>query len=135
MKKPKFWLKTIGIITLVAVIGFSMAACGDDNDDNGGGGGGSGGGGSGWSDWKTAQSDRLDSQTSGITIHASISGNIASSIEVEVEGLSTPLIVVNGYSRDVITAYDPAAKNPVKLRYKPSSAKCTISGSSVYFSD
>jgi len=29
-----------GIIALVAVIGFSMAACGGDEDDNGGGGGG-----------------------------------------------------------------------------------------------
>ena len=40
MKKT---LKLFGIIALVAVIGFSMAACGGD-DDNGGGGGGGGGG-------------------------------------------------------------------------------------------
>jgi len=32
--------KLIGIIALVAVIGFSFTACGDDDDDNGGGGGG-----------------------------------------------------------------------------------------------
>jgi len=38
MKKT---IKLIGIIALVAVIGFSMAACGD--DDNGGGSGGGGG--------------------------------------------------------------------------------------------
>ncbi|MDR0301394.1 MAG: hypothetical protein LBI04_03670 [Treponema sp.] len=37
-------IKWFGIIALVAVIGFSMAACGD---DNGGGGGGGGGGTSG----------------------------------------------------------------------------------------
>jgi hypothetical protein len=36
-------IKVLGIIALVAVIGFSMAACG--NDDGGGGGGGTGGGG------------------------------------------------------------------------------------------
>jgi len=35
-------IKVFGIIALVAVIGFSMAACKD--DDNGGGGGGGGGG-------------------------------------------------------------------------------------------
>jgi hypothetical protein len=34
-------LKWYGIIALIAVIGFSLAACGDD-DGNGGGGGGSG---------------------------------------------------------------------------------------------
>ena len=38
-------LKLFGIIALVAVIGFSMVACG--GDDNGGGGGGGGGSGSG----------------------------------------------------------------------------------------
>ena len=32
-------VKLLGIIALVAVIGFSMAACGGDDDDNGGGGG------------------------------------------------------------------------------------------------
>jgi hypothetical protein len=32
-------IKLIGIIALVAVIGFSFTACGDDDDDNGGGGG------------------------------------------------------------------------------------------------
>jgi hypothetical protein len=30
--------KVLGIIALVAVIGFSMVACGDDDDDDGGGG-------------------------------------------------------------------------------------------------
>jgi len=35
--------KFLGIIALVAVIGFSMAACGGDDDGGGGGGGGGGG--------------------------------------------------------------------------------------------
>jgi len=35
-------IKVLGIIALLAIIGFSMAACGD--DDGGGGGGGGGGG-------------------------------------------------------------------------------------------
>jgi len=38
-------IKVLGIIALVAVIGFSMVSCG--NDDGGGGSGGSGGGGGG----------------------------------------------------------------------------------------
>jgi hypothetical protein len=33
-------VKLFGIIALVAVIGFSMVACGDDDDSGGGGGGG-----------------------------------------------------------------------------------------------
>ena len=33
-------IKLFGIIALVAVIGFSMTACGGDDDDGGGGGGG-----------------------------------------------------------------------------------------------
>ena len=41
----KNFAKFLGIIALVAVIGFSMTACADDDDDNGGGGGGGGGGG------------------------------------------------------------------------------------------
>jgi len=40
-------IKVFGIIALVAVIGFSMAACSDDEDDGSGGGGGGAGGGSG----------------------------------------------------------------------------------------
>jgi len=35
----KNFAKFLGIIALVAVIGFSMAACGGEEDDNGGGGG------------------------------------------------------------------------------------------------
>jgi hypothetical protein len=38
--------KLIGIITLVAIIGFSFATCSDENDDTDGGGGGGGGTGS-----------------------------------------------------------------------------------------
>ena len=38
-------IKLLGIIALVAVIGFSFSACG--NNNNGGGGGGNGGGGGG----------------------------------------------------------------------------------------
>ena len=37
-------IKVLGIIAFVAVIGFSMVACGDDDDSSGGGGGGNGGG-------------------------------------------------------------------------------------------
>jgi hypothetical protein len=37
----KNFAKFLGIIALVAVIGFSMAACGGEEDDNGGNGGGS----------------------------------------------------------------------------------------------
>jgi hypothetical protein len=37
-------IKVLGIIALVAVIGFSMAGCGEDPDTGGGGGGGGGGG-------------------------------------------------------------------------------------------
>jgi len=40
MKKT---IKVLGIIVLVAVIGFSMVACGGDDDSGGGGGGGGGG--------------------------------------------------------------------------------------------
>jgi len=36
--------KVLGIIVLVAVIGFSMVSCGDDDDSDGGGAGGGGGG-------------------------------------------------------------------------------------------
>jgi len=41
-------IKLIGIIALVAAIGFSMAACDDDSGPGDGGGGGGGGGGSGF---------------------------------------------------------------------------------------
>jgi len=37
--------KVLGIIALVAIVGFSMTACGDDGDPGGGGGGDPGGGG------------------------------------------------------------------------------------------
>jgi hypothetical protein len=40
----KNFIKLMGVIAVVAVIGFSMAACGGDDDDGGGGGGGGGGG-------------------------------------------------------------------------------------------
>jgi len=40
----KNFFKLFGIIALVAVIGFSMAACGGDDDDDGGNGGGGGSG-------------------------------------------------------------------------------------------
>ncbi|WP_461247712.1 hypothetical protein, partial [Treponema sp. R6D11] len=49
----KNFFKVLGVIALVAVIGFSMAACGSYDDDSGGGGSLEGGGLSGtWvSDW------------------------------------------------------------------------------------
>ena len=42
--------KLIGIIALVAVIGFSFSACGNNNNGGGGGGNGGGGGGGGGGD-------------------------------------------------------------------------------------
>jgi hypothetical protein len=43
----KNFVKWLGIIALVAVIGFSMAACGGDDDGGNGNGNGTGGGGGG----------------------------------------------------------------------------------------
>ena len=58
--KLKAILRIAGLVALVAIIGFSMVACGDDGGSGpgggGGGGGGSGGGGSGLvGKWYTTQ--------------------------------------------------------------------------------
>jgi len=61
-------LKVFGTIALIAVIGFSMAACGG-NDRGGGGGTGGGGGGITIGNWTySVQDDTIEGGTSSITM-------------------------------------------------------------------
>jgi len=56
----KNFLKLLGIIAFVAVIGFSMSACDDDSDDNSGGNNDGGGGNGGGSNEKSIKITGLD---------------------------------------------------------------------------
>ena len=103
----KNFLKLLGIIALVTVIGFSMASCKNDDDGGGGGGGGGneGGGGSGSITWTF---NNLSSVSVTITCSAlnpseffvnAGSQKTATSSELDIDFIYTPANQVN-LSRD-----------------------------------
>jgi hypothetical protein len=84
-------MKFLGFIALVAVMGFTFAACGDNDDDGGGGGGG----GTFTLTDIPAEYNGKDAQLSGYTVDYTISLYGAQKIQINPPAL-TPCKISNG---------------------------------------
>ena len=123
-------VKLFGIIALVAVIGFSMAACGDD-DSGGGGGGGS----------VTFTINGLTPNTS-YYVAPGFNGGVATSDIKQVKSNATGSLTISYSSDDLhgwwgeegnicyATDRDYVADNPSKKTYKMTSITYTLNAAS-----